>query len=315
MPHHWKIAPLSDSAFRLHMTAMAWCSEFRTDGKIPKAIVSTLTRAPSGDALSVIVSELTKQAQSPDGKEHFPLWVDCGGFYEIHDYLEYNISSSEYAAKTEAAKAGGKAKAAKNLPGGRVMANQKPAECHAESLPSGKPNVCQKPAECSAKSLPDPDPDPEKEKEKKISSPKKISDPLRDQLTGLQPGQNPDVVQVHELWKSTFGKAGAQIGNPNGQLALLIRDSVRDYGLEDCLSVVKQAQFDGMVTGKEDERGKKHDDLFYILSQRTFDRLLVASKRHEKPAESEAIEKPPSPGQIKHRDGYWYYPLPKKVAE
>lgn len=117
-------------------------------------------------------------------------------------------------------------------------------------------------------------------------------DPMRDQLNGSQPGQRPDVVQVHELWKSTFGKAGAKIGNPNGALAILIRDTVRDYGLDDCLAVVRQAPNDGMVNGKDDEHGKKHDDLFYILAQRTFDRLLVASKktRAHVPKQLTAIE-------------------------
>lgn len=111
----------------------------------------------------------------------------------------------------------------------------------------------------------------------------KPRDPLGDQLNGTQPGQRPEVVQVHELWKSTFGKTGAKLGNPNGALAILIRDAVRDYGLEDCLAVVRQAPSDAMVTGKDDEHGKKHDDLFYILGQRTFDRLLVASKKAAAP--------------------------------
>jgi hypothetical protein len=106
---------------------------------------------------------------------------------------------------------------------------------------------------------------------------------MREQLEGRQPGQRPEVVQVHELWKTTFGKTGAKIGNPNGALAILIRDTVRDYGLEDCLAVVRQAPRDGMVSGKDDDNGRKHDDLFYILSQRTFDRLLVASKKAEQP--------------------------------
>jgi hypothetical protein len=140
----------------------------------------------------------------------------------------------------------------------------------------------------------DQDQDQEQEKEEEpsadeISPPPpsatrpKPRDPLRDQLEGAQPGQRPEVVQVHELWKSTFGKTGAKLGNPNGALAILIRDAVRDYGLEDCLAVVRQAPSDAMVTGKADEHGKKHDDLFYILGQRTFDRLLVAAKQRTAP--------------------------------
>jgi hypothetical protein len=104
-------------------------------------------------------------------------------------------------------------------------------------------------------------------------------DPLNDQLTCRQPGQLPEVIEVHELWKTTFGKTGATIGNPNSEYAKMIRDAIRDYGLADCLAVVRQAPKDGMVTGKDDEKGLKHDDLQYILgNKRAFDRLLVASK-------------------------------------
>jgi hypothetical protein len=103
-------------------------------------------------------------------------------------------------------------------------------------------------------------------------------DPLNDQLTGKLPGQLPEVVEVHELWKATFGKTRATIGNPNSEYAKMIRDAIRDYGLASCLAVVRQAPKDGMVTGKDDEKGLKHDDLHYILgNKRAFDRLLEAS--------------------------------------
>ena len=52
MPQHHKVAPLSDAAFRLHMTAMAWSVEGKTDGRITKAIPATLTRAPQGKKLT-----------------------------------------------------------------------------------------------------------------------------------------------------------------------------------------------------------------------------------------------------------------------
>ena len=112
----------------------------------------------------------------------------------------------------------------------------------------------------------------------------KREDPLMAQLTGTQPGQLPEVREIHRVWRETFGKHAASIGNLNGEFAKMLRDAARDYGLADCLAVIRYAPNDGMVSGKDDEKGKPHDDLFYILNnKRTFDRLLVAAKAESAP--------------------------------
>jgi hypothetical protein len=117
-------------------------------------------------------------------------------------------------------------------------------------------------------------------------------DPFMASLTGSLPGQLPEVREIHRVWRETFGKTGATIGNPNGEFAKMIRDAARDYGLDDCLAVIRYAPNDGMVNGKDDEKGKPHDDLFYILNnKRTFDRLLVAAK-------AEAAPKPRKPSIV-----------------
>lgn len=97
MPQHHKVAPLSDAAFRLHVTAMAWSVEGRTDGRIPKGVPATLTRAPIGKKLTAALLELTKSRA----------WTEVGDDFEIHDFLQWNLSAADIAARSEAkAKAG-----------------------------------------------------------------------------------------------------------------------------------------------------------------------------------------------------------------
>lgn len=103
MPQHAKVAPLSDAAFRLHITAMAWSVEGKTDGRIPASVPGTLTRAPRGKALKNALSELVT------ARVWLPLGADG---YEIHDFLQWNLSATEIdsrsAAKARAGSMGGK---------------------------------------------------------------------------------------------------------------------------------------------------------------------------------------------------------------
>jgi hypothetical protein len=105
MPQHQKYAPLSDAAFRLAITAGAWCANMMTDGRLPKSMVAGLTRAPAAKQLSKTVQELV------DAKIWDVLESDIESFY-IHDFLDWNMSRAQWQAKKAAGSAGGKAKAA-----------------------------------------------------------------------------------------------------------------------------------------------------------------------------------------------------------
>jgi hypothetical protein len=94
MPQHRKVAPLSDRAFRLHVTAKCWCVEQESDGIVPADIPSTLTAAPRGKALKDTIAELVK-AQ---------LWHETDGGYRIHDFLQYNPSHAQQEASRAATK-------------------------------------------------------------------------------------------------------------------------------------------------------------------------------------------------------------------
>jgi hypothetical protein len=92
---HPKIAPLSDRAFRLHVTGILYCSRHRTDGIVSATIIpSTVARH------NMAIAELVDRA----------LWLplDDGRYYEIHDYLDWNKSRAEIdklaAARADAAR-------------------------------------------------------------------------------------------------------------------------------------------------------------------------------------------------------------------
>lgn len=92
MPQHHKVAPLSDAAFRLHLTAMAWCVESKTDGAVPSVIPQTLTRAPLGKKLVAVLKELTDLG----------VWIPKPGGYQIHNFLQWNLSAADISARSEA---------------------------------------------------------------------------------------------------------------------------------------------------------------------------------------------------------------------
>ncbi len=94
MPQHRKVAPLSDRAFRLHVTAKCWCVEEESDGHVPADIPQTLTAAPRGKALKDTLAELVRSQ----------LWHEVDGGYRIHDFLEYNPSHAQQEASRAATK-------------------------------------------------------------------------------------------------------------------------------------------------------------------------------------------------------------------
>ena len=91
MPSHPKVAPLSDAAFRVHVTTLAWCVEHGTNGVVPRGVPATLTAAPRGKRMGAVIDELVTAR----------LWVpanDEAGGWEIHDFLAFNPTAEKQAA-------------------------------------------------------------------------------------------------------------------------------------------------------------------------------------------------------------------------
>jgi hypothetical protein len=133
MPQHHKVAPLSDAAFRLHITAMAWSVESKSDGRIPLGVPKTLTCAPRGKALVNVLSELVTTK----------VWLSLGDDgYEIHDFLQWNLSAKDIAARSEAkaiaGQAGGRARV-KHLLEASLRDAQAESKPLSLSLPKSRP--------------------------------------------------------------------------------------------------------------------------------------------------------------------------------
>lgn len=116
MPRHQKYAPLSDAEFRLAVTAAAWCAEHMTDGFIPKNLIAALPRAPSSKKLASATKVLVDAN----------IWHDRGDRFEIHDFLDWNMSRAQWETKVAAGASGGKAKASKSGGSNRQPTGQPP---------------------------------------------------------------------------------------------------------------------------------------------------------------------------------------------
>lgn len=88
-PDNMKIAPLSDAAFRLHVTAMSYCSRLRTDGLIPDAVWRAMGSPKARREL------MSPPRVSP---ERAPLVHAVAGGVMLHDYVEHNRTSDEIDA-------------------------------------------------------------------------------------------------------------------------------------------------------------------------------------------------------------------------
>lgn len=85
MPRHPKIWPLSDAAYRLHHHGLSHCAAYATDGLVSLSYIDTLT--PAGRKARKQADELVAAG----------VWEAVPGGWQIHDYLEYQLSASEIA--------------------------------------------------------------------------------------------------------------------------------------------------------------------------------------------------------------------------
>lgn len=93
-PEHDKVDALSDAAFRLHVAGICYCNRRLTDGFIRTAKVPRLVPR----FRRVTLDELLEAG----------MWIDHGGRFEIHDYLDWNRSRAEVEAERERKSKAGK---------------------------------------------------------------------------------------------------------------------------------------------------------------------------------------------------------------
>ena len=93
-PKHPKVVRLSNGAFRLHVSGICYAAQYLTDGLIEAESVPLLMpRYRKG-----LLDELLRKGR----------WIERGGDYEIHDYLDWNRSREQVEAERERKRKGGR---------------------------------------------------------------------------------------------------------------------------------------------------------------------------------------------------------------
>lgn len=90
---HPKVAALSDSAFALFVTSLAYCNRNLTDGFVPNAVGLGKLRWCEGNTIPPI-REL----------EASGLWEEANGGWQIHDYEDFQPSREDVLKEREAAR-------------------------------------------------------------------------------------------------------------------------------------------------------------------------------------------------------------------
>ncbi|MFP3986933.1 hypothetical protein U9R90_05400 [Streptomyces sp. E11-3] len=85
-PSHRKIALLTDRAFRLHVSALCWCAENLTDGRI-------------SDRELTLVAHIRGLKATAKQLEDAGVWDRNDGGWVIHDFLDYNPSREQVLAE------------------------------------------------------------------------------------------------------------------------------------------------------------------------------------------------------------------------
>lgn len=102
-PVHRKVDGLSDTAFRLHVSAIFWCARNLTDGAVPEEdleLVTARVRAPARFATELVRRGLWHEAGHQCDSEHCPPAADSG--WVIHDYLEFQPSKEKVGRQRDA---------------------------------------------------------------------------------------------------------------------------------------------------------------------------------------------------------------------
>jgi hypothetical protein len=278
MPNHTKVSGLSDAAFRLHVTAMAWSVEELSDGRIAAHIPGTLPKAPRNKAtLRKVLEELADAG----------LWeLQEDGSYVIHDFLKYNPSAAQSKAareaKVAAGAAGGRAKAGNGHGKTVAPASDLPKQKTGTDVAGASENSS---SHAGARARSDSDSETQRELPPTPSDPEQArvppKDPFGDTLRKFPPAERPDVLRVWQAFKAALGyPAKTKFRGLWDEDAVRIADAIDAYDEATCLGVVGVAPLDSMVNGTGDERGQKHDSVLYVFgNQNTFNRLLRAAEK------------------------------------
>lgn len=114
MPNHPKVRGLSDKAFRAFVSALCYCSQYRTDGEVVTAVARDLGTPAAWREL--VAAGLAQTS---------------GRGYTMHDYLEHQRSAAQIEELAEKRRAAGKL-------GGRPRGSNPKAKANQDENQEGK---------------------------------------------------------------------------------------------------------------------------------------------------------------------------------
>lgn len=111
-PKHPKVLPISDAAFRLHVSGVCHSAQYLTDGKVGEDAAPLLVPRFKKATLDELIRRgHWHQLGEGCSTETCPRGED--GNYAIHDYLQWNRSREEVEAERERKRKAGRAGAEK----------------------------------------------------------------------------------------------------------------------------------------------------------------------------------------------------------
>jgi hypothetical protein len=244
--------PHGKAALALWTLAGSWCSRQLTDGQVPRVAVARL-----GGTLDEARALVT-----------VGLWSEAGDGFSFHQWTEHQPTREAVLSERER-KARNQREARERRRRGDVT-GESPGLSPVTYEPVTGPVTGDEAVSHHGPTRPDPT---RTKEEEQGAGPPPFSRTLRDPM---QPAAaRPDVLELHAAWKDACGFPQHRFRGAYDADAGTLADAIQAYGLADCLLVAEQAPSDGMVSGKADERGRKHDTIRYIFGNAdAFHRIL-----------------------------------------
>lgn len=255
------------------------------DGLIPEKAIRMLYPVDNPQALAEKLVEVG-------------LWVKTKSGYKIHNYHKWNptleqVEAERAAGRNRAAKSYENKKAKKRDSSGEEEPKTPTEDEPKKTDSSGSTPLHSKPLQ-REEEIPPPPSEPKQPEQPRqpldaaaLASLRKPAE--RFERSFKQPAaQRADVLELHAEWRKQFGRGNTPlVVGSNHENAEILADAVDAYGVADCLLVARNAKHDGMVSGRTDEQGAKHESIAYIFGKsETFTRILRDGKARELAAQA-----------------------------
>jgi hypothetical protein len=271
---HPKARLAGNEAWALWVGAVMYCNRYLTDGFVPWAALATeCLPEPVTPAKAKKLAQRAIDAKIRQGGPG--LFVLVEGGVMVHDFLEWNPCKADVESKRKAdrdRKRGPKGSA----PDSSETPERIPRGIqHGTRTDSVTHTIPAQPAQPEKENPPTPKP----------------RDRFAQSFVAPARGR-PDVLELFELWKTTFGFREAVLGlGVYNTDAETLAGAIDALTIETCKLVLKHAPSDPMVAGRSDENKQPHESIGYIFgNQNALNRILRAARDAERNQPGNAVD-------------------------